>query len=166
MVRQGAATDARPATHDDVYRVLSLVSDPEMPGVSLVDLGMVETVSVTADGIVVTLMPTFVGCPALDIMRENALARLTAAFSDRAGAVRVTYTNRTGWTSDRIRPTCHPALRSRGIAPPPPSDTLPHCPWCGSAEVVSEGLFGPAACRSVYYCRACKNPFEGLKRLT
>lgn len=166
MVKGTQVAKSAPVTEDDVYRVLSLVSDPEMPGVSVVDLGMVDAVSVTPDGIQVTLIPTFVGCPALEIMREDAFRRLVAALSDRATAIRVVFTSRTGWTSDRIRPACHAALRSRGIAPPPPPDALPHCPWCGSSDVVGESLFGPAACRSIYYCRACRNPFEGLKRLS
>lgn len=157
-------TEAR-VTIEDVYRVLSLVSDPEMPGISLVDLGMVDRVSVSPDGVLVVLTPTFVGCPALQMMQDDAFKRLSSAFATRTPMVRVVFETGTAWTSDRILPTCHASLRSRGIAPPVSPEQAVMCPWCGSSDTVREGLFGPAACRSIHYCRTCRNPFEALKSI-
>lgn len=157
----------RPA--DKVLGVLSFVADPEMPGISIVDLGMVGDIKWDDSGLTVTLRPTFVGCPALAMIRRDAEDRLEAALGAEAGRIEVRYSSQDPWTSGRMAPSCFSLLKARGIAPPPAEEAPDRpfgpvaCPWCGSPDTVRETLFGPTACRAVYYCRACRNPFEAIK---
>lgn len=152
-----------------VRAALGEVPDPEIPVVSIVDLGMVEDVEVNPDRIHVELLPTFIGCPALDAIRASVEARL-AAFG-RPVEVRFDY--RVPWTSDRITPDGRDRLRASGFAPPAPSQPdqpvlvqlaapVP-CPNCGSNRTVIENAFGPTQCRSIYHCTDCRQPFEGFK---
>lgn len=162
-VRAGAvAATGSPSPHaaiDEaaVRAALAEVMDPELPMVSIVDLGMIGSVGV-AGSIDVELLPTYVGCPALELIRGAVTDRL-AAFGR---PVRVTASFATPWTSDRITPAGLAALASAGIAPPTDiADT--RCPLCASADVVRDSLFGPTQCRSLYYCRSCRQPFEAIK---
>ena len=141
-----------------VRDALAEVMDPELPVLSVVDLGIVHHVSATRDGIEVSILPTFVGCPALDVIRASIAARL-AIFGV---PVRVEPTFEVPWTSDRITPAGRAALAAVGIAPPGHEEDM-RCPMCASAAVVRDGLFGPTQCRSLYYCRSCRQPFEAIK---
>jgi ring-1,2-phenylacetyl-CoA epoxidase subunit PaaD len=153
-VRRGTALPGAKA----VLAALAEVPDPELPVLSVVDLGIVHQVAVGSDGIRVTILPTFVGCPALDVIR--------ASIADRLGEfgvpVRVDTTFAVPWTSERISPAGRNALAAAGIAPPTEPDAV-RCPFCASAQVVMDSAFGPTQCRSLYYCRACRQPFEALK---
>ena len=147
----------------DVRAALAAVKDPEIPVCSITDLGLVEQVNVTDDAVEVVLLPTFVGCPALDAIRidvEHALAEVSDG-----RAVTVRYVLDPPWTTDRINAAGREALRSFGISPP--GTTLltigVRCPHCGSLATTLESDFGPTPCRSVRYCTACRNPFEGFK---
>jgi len=142
-----------------VRAALAEVPDPELPVTSIVDLGMVHRVEVSRDAIRVELLPTFVGCPALDAIRSAVRDRL-AGFGR---PVDVAFTFAVPWTSDRISPAGLDRLRSAGIAAPTPPGVAPACPWCGSGDVTLDNLFGPTQCRSVHFCRTCRQPFEGLK---
>ena len=147
-------------TEADVRAALAEVPDPELPVLSVVDLGIVHCVEVDAAGIRVEILPTFVGCPALDVIR--------ASIAERLGAfglpVVVDTTFEVPWTSDRISASGRQALAAVGIAPPSePADV--RCPFCASERVVMDSAFGPTQCRSLFYCRACRQPFEALKAL-
>jgi len=142
-----------------VRAALADVPDPELPVVSVVDLGIVHRVEVTDDAIRVDLLPTFVGCPALDVIRSAVGDRLAAY----GRPVEVEFTFAVPWTSDRISPAGLERLRSVGIAPPVGPGGSPACPWCGSTDVALDNLFGPTQCRSLHFCRSCRQPFEGLK---
>ena len=152
-----------------VRAALAEVADPEIPVVSIVDLGMVETVTVGRDGIAVELLPTFVGCPAIELIRAAVQDRL-AAFG-RPVQVDVTY--RVPWTSDRITDAGRERLRQSGFAPPQADGAaLPvlvqlgtpvPCPHCGSRRTVLENAFGPTQCRAIHHCTACRQPFEAFK---
>ncbi len=152
-----------------VRSALTEVADPEIPVVSVVDLGMVEDVVVGSDGIHVVLLPTFVGCPALDVIRSAVEARLRAF--DRPLDVRFGY--HVPWTSDRITPDGQRKLRASGFAPPArvqaDSPVLVQlmtpllCPHCGSPRTVLDSAFGPTQCRAIYHCTACRQPFEAFK---
>jgi len=156
--RAGLAETALVPQADEVsVRVaLAEVADPELPIVSIVDLGMVHRVTVENGSIRVELLPTFVGCPALDVIRSAVEARL-APFGR---PFEVDFTFAVPWTSDRISAGGLERLRAAGIAAPGADVT---CPWCDSVRVALDNLFGPTQCRSLYYCRACRQPFEGLK---
>ena len=138
-----------------VRSALDDVPDPELPVVSVVDLGMVESVEVEPDAIRVGLLPTFIGCPALDVIREAVVGRLSAF----GRPVLVEFGYRVPWTSDRITPAGRDKLRASGFAPPGEAS----CPYCGSANVALDNLFGPTQCRSLRYCRSCRQPFESFK---
>jgi ring-1,2-phenylacetyl-CoA epoxidase subunit PaaD len=155
-----------------VLAALDEVADPEIPAVSIVEMGMVELIELTPTGITVKLLPTFVGCPALDVIRDAVTERL-AAFGH---PVRVDITFSTPWTSDRISPEGREKLRGSGFAPPPhlgavdPGRALPMlgeapvaCPYCGSTATTLENVFGPTQCRSIRHCAACRQPFEAFK---
>lgn len=143
----------------DVRAVLATVPDPELPVLSVVDLGIIHRVDVGRESIDIAILPTFVGCPALDVIRSTIGERLAERF-DRP--VRVETTFEVPWTSDRISPTGLAALRGAGIAPPTEPSAM-RCPFCDSADVVMDSAFGPTQCRSLFYCRGCRQPFEALK---
>jgi ring-1,2-phenylacetyl-CoA epoxidase subunit PaaD len=145
-------------TEAAVRALLRGVVDPEIPTVSIVDLGLVHDIRVGANGIAVELLPTFVACPALEVIRSAVVDALVGLGSP----VEVSFTVAVPWTTDRLTAAGHAGLRKAGIAPPaPPADV--RCPFCDSANVAMDSLFGPALCRSLFYCRACRQPFEAFK---
>jgi ring-1,2-phenylacetyl-CoA epoxidase subunit PaaD len=142
-----------------VNAILRTVHDPEIPTVSIVDLGLVHDIRSEPDGrMAVELLPTFVACPALEMIRasvEEALGVL-----DRPVDVRFVRT--VPWTTDRLTDAGRAGLRAAGIAPPAEPSTV-RCPYCASANVAMDSTFGPTLCRSLFYCRACRQPFEAFK---
>lgn len=155
----GTATPGTATLVDEalVLRALAGVMDPELPMVSIVDLGMVGEIAV-GPAIRVALLPTFVGCPALELIQASVAERL-APFGR---PVDVEATFEIPWTSERITPAGLAALAAAGIAPPTALEDT-RCPHCASAQVVRDSLFGPTQCRSLFYCRACRQPFEAIK---
>jgi ring-1,2-phenylacetyl-CoA epoxidase subunit PaaD len=141
-----------------VRAALAEVPDPELPVLSVVDLGIVHRVEVDTRGIRVAILPTFVGCPALDVIKASITTRL----GDFGLPVEVETTFEVPWTSERISPTGRQALAAAGIAPPSEPGAV-QCPFCASGMVVMDSAFGPTQCRSLFYCRACRQPFEALK---
>ncbi|BAD41468.1 1,2-phenylacetyl-CoA epoxidase subunit PaaD [Symbiobacterium thermophilum] len=160
-------------TEGAIWAALADVRDPEIPPVSIVDMGMVHRVTVAGPRVRVEIMPTFVGCPALEIIRRDAEDRLRAV--PGVEEVEVAFVLDPPWSSDRITAEGRRRLRSFGIAPPPPGsagapllpapEEVPACPYCGSTDTHLENLFGPTACRSIYYCDGCRQPFERMKRV-
>jgi ring-1,2-phenylacetyl-CoA epoxidase subunit PaaD len=160
-------------TEQVVWEALAEVKDPEIPTVSVVDLGMVHRVEVADGRILVELLPTFVGCPALHLIRRSVAERLRCL----APVVEVEATFAEPWTSDRITPEGRRKLRSSGFAPPAPSGQAEDgpllltigmrpavtCPYCGSRDTTMENPFGPTLCRAIFYCNGCRQPFEQFK---
>ena len=152
---------------EEIKLALADVNDPEIPAISIVDLGIVHegVVDGGSGAIRVELLPTFVGCPALDAIRE-AVERRLAAFG-RPVDVRFVFS--VPWTTDRITPAGHDALRRSGFAPPTGTaplvvlDAPVRCPFCDSSQTRLENAFGPARCRSIRYCMSCRQPFEQFK---
>jgi ring-1,2-phenylacetyl-CoA epoxidase subunit PaaD len=145
-------------TLSDVRSVLATVNDPEIPTVSIVDLGLVHDIRIELDRIAVELLPTFVACPALEVIRAAAVEAL--AQFDRPAEVSFTFA--VPWTTERLTPDGVAGLRAAGIAPPADVDAV-RCPYCNSDWVAMDNLFGPTLCRSLFYCRACRQPFESFK---
>jgi ring-1,2-phenylacetyl-CoA epoxidase subunit PaaD len=141
-----------------VRSVLASVRDPEIPTVSIVDLGLVHDIRIGPDRIAVELLPTFVACPALEVLRAMVVDAL--AIFDRAAEV--TFTFAVPWTTERLTAKGVAGLRKAGIAPPAEPSAV-RCPFCESARVAMDGLFGPTLCRSLFYCRDCRQPFEAFK---
>lgn len=149
-----------------LWDLLEEVKDPEMPSVSMVEMGMINQVSIADQIVTVEVLPTFVGCPALEFMKKAITEKLTGL--EQVWEVRVNFVFDPPWTSDRISDEGREKLRRFGIAPPPKNHKpgemwAVDCPYCGSPYTKMENLFGPAACRSILYCPKCKNPFEALK---
>jgi len=166
----------RDAVELAAWEALAGVRDPEIPPVSITDLGVVERVWVDRDALHVELLPTFVGCPALDVIREDAERAVAAVAGGRRVEVRFVYS--LPWTSDRITPEGREALRGYGLTPPPAeaagrtfvqlaslhrTEGSSACPFCGSVDTVLESAFGPTLCRTTHFCRSCRNPFEAFK---
>lgn len=162
-------TRPAPIVLESVVRAaLAEISDPEIPSLSIVDLGLIREVSVEPGRIRVELLPTFVGCPALDILRAAVEQRLAGM----AQAVEVAFSFAVPWTSQRITPEGRARLRGSGFAPPVaiaagdaalPVLPLAQCPFCGSRRAMLENAFGPTLCRAIYYCADCRQPFEQFK---
>jgi ring-1,2-phenylacetyl-CoA epoxidase subunit PaaD len=149
-----------------VWSALAEVPDPELPLVSVVDLGLIGRVSVSPERIEVELLPTFVGCHALEVMQATIVARL----AELAPVVEVEPVFDPPWTSDRITIEGRRRLTSMGVAPPGPGgatlislDAPVTCPHCGSSHTRLENAFGPTQCRTIRYCAACRQPFEAFK---
>jgi ring-1,2-phenylacetyl-CoA epoxidase subunit PaaD len=158
----------RTLTNEAVWEALAEVPDPEIPVLSVVDLGLVHAVELDGERLRVELLPTFVGCPALELIRQSVAERLAGM----APRVEVEMTFEVPWTSERITADGRRKLRESGFAPPggsrPLFATIPvrpsaTCPWCGSADTTLENLFGPTLCRSVFWCNRCRQPFEQFK---
>jgi ring-1,2-phenylacetyl-CoA epoxidase subunit PaaD len=165
-----------------VWEAVAAVHDPEIPPCSIVDLGIVERVDVSGSTIEVDLLPTFAGCPALDVIEADVRAAIQGVAGSKEVRVRFIYSP--PWTSDRITEQGREALRKYGVTPPlsvnkpfghtafVPLTTLHDaappltCPFCGSRQTVVESHFGPTLCRTIHFCRACRNPFEGFKEKT
>lgn len=140
------------------------VKDPEIPVVSIRELGMVFRVTVESGYGKVELLPTFVGCPALDFIRSRVRASVREI--DGLQGLDVEFVMTEPWSSERITPEGIEKLRTFGIAPPISSAhhrVVPPCPYCGTGDTEIENLFGPTACRAIFYCRKCRQPFEGMK---
>jgi ring-1,2-phenylacetyl-CoA epoxidase subunit PaaD len=139
---------------DRVFEILSNVPDPEIPCVSVVDLGIVRDVTDDA----VTITPTYTGCPATIAIEADIRAAL-----DRAGLARMTIetTLTPPWTTDWISAEGREKLRTYGIAPP--SVTAAQCPRCGSAHTEEISRFGSTPCKSLHRCLDCREPFDRFK---
>ncbi len=157
-------------TAAEVREVVARVPDPELPVISIEDLGILRNVRVEPDGhVVVEITPTYSGCPAMDAIRADVLERLRAQGWDDA-EVRMVLSP--AWTTDWITPAGREALREYGIAPPGPRGEGPvplaltvRCPRCGSPDTTEVSRFGSTACKSLWTCRACLEPFDHVKAL-
>lgn len=158
---------------DDIRNMLKEVMDPEIPTISIVDLGIVTHINVSDNhDVSITLTPTFAGCPALKIMEKMVLERLQQ--EEDLGAISVKTTFEKPWNTDMISEAGRAALKKHGLAPPIRhegyleldvlSDTA--CPYCDSRNTTLKSPFGPTLCRSLHYCNNCLQAFEGFKPLS
>lgn len=151
---------------EEIRAVLKTVDDPELPAVSVFDLGMVYDINLDQNKVSITMVPTFAGCPALDfIERDVKWAVEKISWVDQC---EVKFSFQLKWSTDAITQVAKRQLKMHGIAPPPenfrPGDEWTvDCPFCGSDYTSMDNVFGPAACRSILYCGSCKNPFEAMK---
>ena len=159
-------------TADEVWAALEEIPDPEIPVISLVDLGVIRDVSVDGGRVRIEFTPTFLGCPALEVMRRA----LEAKVEELGAEPEVAVISDDSWSTDRISPDGREKLRAAGFAPPAPRSagqpTLVQlergpfrCPWCGSTDTRLDNIFGPTPCRSLRYCNACRQPFEQFKTI-
>jgi ring-1,2-phenylacetyl-CoA epoxidase subunit PaaD len=148
------------------------VLDPELPVLSIADLGVLRDVALADDGtVVVTITPTYSGCPAMDVIRRDVEGAVRAAGFDR---VEVRTVLSPAWTTDWLTESGRRALQDYGIAPParrttpdgPVAVSLSvRCPQCGSADTRQTSRFGSTACKSLWVCTACREPFDHMKAI-
>jgi ring-1,2-phenylacetyl-CoA epoxidase subunit PaaD len=173
------STDASRPTHArtaaNVWTALGGVPDPEVPAVSIVELGIVRGVAVHDGNVVVTVTPTYSGCPATDLIAENIRAVLAPLDFDKVDIVTVLSP---AWTTDWIAPEAKEKLRAFGIAPPTGKASVIDvsgisplrraraavaCPHCGSMRTRVVAQFGSTACKAQYRCDECLEPFDYFK---
>ncbi len=177
MVVTRQTRDARDVV---IWSALDEIADPEIPAVSVVELGVIGGFAFAprpegGERLTVELLPTFVGCPAIDVMQQQIGERLQAL--ELVDEVRVEVSFAQPWTSERITPEGREKLRRSGFAPPvvtgPTFDgeelqvmlATAECPYCGSRNTTLENAFGPTLCRAIYHCADCRQPFEQFKSI-
>jgi len=154
---------------EKIWQTLHEVKDPEIPVVSLVEMGIVRDVQIENDKAIITITPTFAGCPAMHVMRREVEERVGAMGVE----VEVRMTLTPPWTSDWIGDEARAKLKSFGLAPPPKHQgdinvillEEAFCPHCGSSNTTIKNTFGPTLCRAIFYCNECQQPFEQFKAL-
>jgi ring-1,2-phenylacetyl-CoA epoxidase subunit PaaD len=155
-------------TKEDVLQWLEVVKDPEIPVISLVDLGVITGIEIGTSGkVTVNMTPTFAGCPAMDYMKKDVEDVLTSKGVDFE--VNVSY--KSHWNSNKITQKGREALKRFGLTPPPKYQTIPDlnilervtCPNCNSQDTTMKSPFGPTLCRSLHYCNGCRQAFEQFK---
>jgi ring-1,2-phenylacetyl-CoA epoxidase subunit PaaD len=168
-----------------VWEALEEIPDPEIPVVSLVDLGVIRSVDVANGHVRIEFTPTFLGCPALEFMKR--------AIEEKVPDAEVIVIQDDSWSTDKITAAGREKLRAAGFAPPAPrplaaergqcfppgaggsaarasslvqlQSQVHKCPYCGSTETRLENIFGPTPCRSLRYCESCRQPFEQFKTI-
>jgi ring-1,2-phenylacetyl-CoA epoxidase subunit PaaD len=159
-------------SEQQVWDALSEIPDPEIPVISLVDLGVIKDVAVENGTVRIDFTPTFMGCPALEAMQREMHAKVQELGAE--AEVRVILDD--SWSTDRISPEGREKLRLGGFAPPAPRSAGKlelvqlqggafRCPYCGSTDTRLDNIFGPTPCRSIRYCNACRQPFEQFKTI-
>jgi len=159
-------------TAEQVWDAFAELPDPEIPVVSLVDLADIRSVDVSDGHLRVEFTPTFLGCPALEMMKR-ALERTVA---ELGAAADVQVIQDDSWSTDKITPAGRAKLRAAGFAPPAPREASApklvqlqtqvfRCPYCNSTQTRLDNIFGPTPCRSIRYCESCRQPFEQFKTI-
>jgi len=163
-------------SRDELLALLDQVMDPEVPVISVVELGIVRDVAADERGVTVTITPTYSGCPAMRVIEDE----ITRALDEHGfGPVHVKTVYTPAWTTDWIGPSAREKLRRYGIAPPAGSaraasgepELVPltrrvaplECPFCGSRDTERKSEFGSTACKAIWFCRSCAQPFEEFK---
>lgn len=163
----------RVADRQSIFDILGTVKDPEVPVLSVVELGIIRDVEIVGDEVTVVVTPTYSGCPAMKIIEDDVLAALRAHGVPNA-RMRTVYAP--AWTTDWMSEAAREKLRAYGIAPPghPAPDSLVtlgrrreavQCPFCGSRNTTHTSEFGSTSCKALHVCRDCTQPFEEFKAI-
>ncbi len=157
-------------TVNQIWQTLDQIKDPEIPVVSLVEMGVARDVQIDGDKVIVTITPTFAGCPAMHFMREQIVEQLKSIGVEH---VEVCTSINPPWTSEWLSAEVRSKLRQFGLAPPPHLIDQPdleialmevvECPFCRSKNTTMENAFGPTLCKSMHYCHNCHQSFERFK---
>lgn len=170
MSTMTARTPSTQRTRDDAWRIAASVPDPEVPVLTIEDLGVLRAVTLDGDRVQVDITPTYSGCPAMDTIRDDVVLALTAAGFDD---VEVRLVLSPAWTTDWMSNAGKQKLASYGIAPPTGRAAVAsgpirlalsvRCPQCGSLDTREVSRFGSTSCKALYECRACLEPFDHFK---
>jgi ring-1,2-phenylacetyl-CoA epoxidase subunit PaaD len=153
---------------EEIWQILDEVKDPEIPVVSVVEMGLIRAVGKESKDVIVTMTPTFIGCPALNVMQDEIEERLRAAGAENV-VVRTVLSP--AWSTDWMTSGAREKLKKFGLAPPPRHGgqidlallEAAACPYCGSEETTLKNSFGPTLCRAIFVCNSCTQPFEQFK---
>ena len=153
-----------------IWQFLEEIKDPEIPVVSVVEMGIIRQVEVDERFVRVTMTPTFSGCPALQEMQSQIHQMLIQAGAER---VEIKISLSPAWSSDWITPAARKKLKNFGLAPPPLHGgnfeitllDIVSCPYCASTDTSLKNSFGATLCRAIFYCNHCQQPFEQFKPL-
>ena len=165
-----AVASAMPS-RDEIYTILNTVMDPEVPVISVVELGIIRDVVVTGRAVHVTVTPTYSGCPA---MREIEADIRSALLAQGMRDVTIATVFAPAWTTDWIGAAAREKMRAYGIAPPGRAESQglitlsrrrpsAQCPFCGSADTRLQSEFGSTACKAIHVCNSCRQPFDEFK---
>ncbi len=152
-------------TTEQVYEILSKVADPEIPVLTLEDLGVIRAINVVSnEEIEVKITPTYSGCPAMDVMAGDIRAALFVAGFTK---INITHVIRPAWTTDWLSPKGREKLKKYGIAPPAATlslqEAIVECPQCGSKQTKIISEFGSTSCKALFQCENCLEPFDYFK---
>ena len=155
-------------TRDEILARLTQVQDPEVPVLNVVEMGIVRDVAIHASGVEVVITPTYSGCPAMHVIEQRILQVLADAGHEDV-SVKTSFAE--PWTTDWMTDEAKSKLKRYGIAPPQgsalggPAPTSVECPSCESGETELRAEFGSTACKALYFCNGCLQPFEHFKCL-
>ncbi len=154
-------------TTEAILDVLRTIDDPEMP-ISIVDLGLIEDVSIDDGNVTISVLPTFVGCPALAMIADDITNTVDALAG--VGHTNVRFVYDPPWSVDRISAEGRASLKSHGVTVPGRGavelrTSAITCPFCGGDRTTLDSMFGPTRCRMIYYCNGCRNTFEHMKKV-
>lgn len=169
QTRRHEGPDANDPRSRAVWQAIESVTDPEIPVLSVVDMGIIANVRLDPRRVTVDVTPTFVGCPAVDLIRANIAAAL-AAIGEKEVEVNIVFDP--PWTTERMSEVGRQKLKEVGFSPPTrplvqiglATPNVP-CPFCDSSNTAMESMFGPTLCRAIYYCNACRQSFEHFKTI-
>lgn len=155
-------------TKDEITKLLAGISDPEIPVLSIIDLGIIRDVKFEGDLLVVDLTPTYSACPAIETIKQD----ITSAFIESGiKNFELHIVHSPAWTTEWMSDDAIRKLKEYGIAPPSKfnneiisEDEAVTCPFCNSENTILKSFFGSTACKSMYYCNNCSQPFEHFKR--
>jgi ring-1,2-phenylacetyl-CoA epoxidase subunit PaaD len=156
-------------TEDSIRSLIATVNDPEVPAINIIELGIVRAVSIIGGKVIVTVTPTYSGCPAMHMIEEEIRRVLT---ENGVAQVEIQTVYSPAWTTDWMDEHARMKLKQYGIAPPHSVQSSPvlqielpqvSCPHCDSAETKQKSEFGSTACKSYFYCHSCQQPFEYFK---
>ena len=161
-------SDKAAVSVEEIWRALQTVKDPEIPVVSVVEMGIVREIAQTDAGVRITITPTFAGCPALQVIKAEIIKCVHGL---GAGDVEIVVALAPRWTTEWIGEEARAKLKAFGLAPPPRFlgkvnvffEEPVACPYCGSNNTTLKNTFGSTLCRAIYYCQACQQPFEQFK---
>lgn len=154
-----------------IWQLLDSIPDPEVPAISIVELGVVREINLEGSTVEVVMTPTYSGCPAMKMMEEAVKEKLSA--EGYQVGIRIIY--KPAWTTEWLSDETREKLRAYGIAPPPKltfehlhplapvSNEQVRCPFCNSTQTTLTSRFGSTACKALYYCESCRQPFEQFK---
>ncbi len=154
-----------------ILKLLETIPDPEVPAINIVELGIIRAVQASGDSVQVTVTPTYSGCPAMAVI-EREIGQVLKAAGFKQVEIKTVYAP--AWTTDWISEEARQKLKIYGIAPPagqaadqlvpfPKKKVVIQCPFCDSANTEKSAEFGATACKALYFCKACSQPFEYFK---